>query len=101
MRQFNYTEADLINNNYTDGFYQLMKYEGDRARGYFRKANESLNFEDKPSLFAARAMQHIYYKLLNRLEEKKYDIFNNDINVPKFEKVAIAFGVWAKYSLVY
>ena len=67
-----------------------MKYEGDRARGYFQKANESLNFEDKPSMFAARAMQHIYFKLLNRLEVNKYDIFNNDINVLKFEKVAIA-----------
>ncbi len=101
MRKFNYTEQDLINNKYNDEFYQLMKHEGERARGYFRKANESLNFEDKPSLFAARAMQHIYYKLLNRLEVNKYDIFTQDINVPKFEKVAIAFGVWAKYSLVY
>jgi phytoene synthase len=101
MSKFNYSELDLINNNYNEEFYLLMKHQGDRARGYFQKANESLNFEDKPSMFAARAMQHIYYKLLNRLEEKRFDIFNNDINVPKFEKVAVAFGVWAKYSLVY
>lgn len=101
IQKFNYSEIDIINNNYNDEFYNLMKHEGDRARGYFQKANESLNFEDKPSLFAARAMQHIYFKLLRRLEENKYDVFNNDINVPKFEKVAIAFGVWAKYGLVY
>lgn len=101
LHRFNYSEKDLIDSNYSIEFYELMKHQGDRARGYFQKANESLNFEDKPSMFAARAMQHIYFKLLNRLEEKKYDIFNNDINVPKFQKVAIAFGVWAKYSLVY
>ena len=101
ISKFNYSEMDIINNNYNEDFYHLMKHEGDRARKYFQKANESLNFEDKPSMFAARAMQHIYFKLLRRIEEKKYDIFNNDINVPKFEKYAIAFGVWAKYSLVY
>jgi phytoene synthase len=62
IHKFNYSEFDLISNNYNEEFYRLMKYEGDRARAYFQKANESLNFEDKPSMFAARAMQHIYFK---------------------------------------
>jgi phytoene synthase len=78
-----------------------MKYEADRAREYFNKANRSLDFEDKPAMFAARAMQHIYYKLLQKIEAKNYNIYNNNIRVSKLEKAGIALGVWAKYSLVY
>jgi len=101
LQKFGYSEEQLLNNEYNSNFVDLMKYEGERAKDYFEKANDALSFEDKPSLFAARAMQHIYFKLLKRLEANAYNVFNEDINVPKVEKVAIAFGVWAKYSLVY
>ena len=52
-------------------------------------------------MFAARAMQHIYNHLLNKIEAANYDVYSKDIEVSKFEKVAISVGVWAKYSLVY
>lgn len=101
LLKHNYSESELINNIYNENFINLMKYEAGRAREYFDKANRSLNLEDKPSMFAARAMQHIYYKLLQKIEAKNYNIYDNDIRVTKIEKAGIALGVWAKYSLVY
>lgn len=101
MKKFDYGEEDLFAGKYNKNFINLMTYEAERARGYFDKANQALHIEDKPSMFAARAMQHIYYKLLKRLEVKRFDVFNNNIKVSKFEKAGIALGVWAKYSLVY
>lgn len=99
--KFSYTENDLLRNTYNDPFVRLMNFEGGRARDYFRKANSSLDFDDKPSMFAARAMQHIYFKLLKRLEEENFDVFSQRIRVNTVEKAAISLGVWAKYSLVY
>ena len=78
-----------------------MKHESARARDYFTKANMALDFDDKPSMFPARAMQHIYFKLLQKIEDENYDVLNKKIKVNKFEKAGIAVGVWAKYSLVY
>jgi phytoene synthase len=78
-----------------------MNYEGDRAQKYFEDADKSLKFEDKSTMFAARAMQHIYHKLLLRLKDNNYDVYSNDINVTKFEKLFIALGVWSKYRLIY
>lgn len=101
LRLFGYSEDELIHNIYNDRFVSLMKYESDRAKEYFDKANRHLNLEDKPSMFAARAMQHIYYKLLQKIEEKNFNVFDNKIKVSSVEKVGIALGVWAKYSLVY
>jgi phytoene synthase len=101
LAKFNYSAQDLINNTYNENFVSLMRHEAAIAKSYFEKATRSLNIDDKPSMFAARAMQHIYYKLLKKLEANNFDVFNKNVSVSKFEKTSIAFGVWAKYSLVY
>ena len=56
-----------------------MRFESKRAREYFELANKHLDFEDKPSMFAARAMQHIYFNLLKKIEAKSYNIFDENI----------------------
>jgi len=101
LTRFNYSEKELMNNVYNDNFVHLMKYESERARNYFDKANHNLTREDKYTMFAARAMQHIYLKLLQKIEARNYNVFEEKIRVSSFEKVGISLGVWAKYSLVY
>jgi phytoene synthase len=99
--KFNYTETQLYNRISNENFKQLMKYEVERAKNYFDKATHSLDLDDKKTMFAARAMQHIYYRMLERIVQSDYDVLNNEIKVKKIEKVGIALGVWAKYQLVY
>jgi len=99
--RFRYSEEEIIKNKYNSNFASLMKFEADRAKSYFDKATECLNLDDKASMFAARAMQHIYYKILNKIIDADYDIYSRNIKVAKIEKVGIALGVWAKYNLVY
>lgn len=101
LERFNYTENDLIQKKYNDNFVSLMSFESQRAKYFFDKADQSLDFEDKPSLFPARAMQHIYFKLLRKIQAADYDVLNHQIRVNTLEKAAISLGVWAKYSLVY
>jgi phytoene synthase len=101
LLKFEYSEKELFNSVYNENFISLMKYEADRAKKYFDLANHHLTLEDKPSMFAARAMQHIYYKLLQKIEDKNFNVFQKKIKVSGFEKIGISLGVWAKYSLVY
>ncbi len=101
FEKFNYSEIELLNNVYNENFVSLMNYQAQRAREYFYRADKSLRFEDKPAMFAARAMQHIYFRLLRQLERAKFNVYEDDINISKFSKISIALGVWLKYSLVY
>lgn len=101
LLRFNYSETKLYNKISDENFKQLMKYEVERAKNYFDKATQSLDLDDKKTMFAARAMQHIYYRMLERIVQSDYDVLNNEIKVKKIEKVGIALGVWAKYQLVY
>lgn len=101
LRRFNYTEQELLENVYNTNFVSLMRFETKRANQYFQKATQQLHFDDKASMFAARAMQHIYQLLLERIALNNYDIFSKPVKVSKFEKIGIALGVWLKYNLVY
>lgn len=101
MERFNYSEDDLMKNVYNENFILLMRHQAEKAKHYFDLADSSLRFEDKPTMFAARAMQHIYYRLLLKLEAENFNVFEKKIKVSKFDKTALAIGVWAKYKLVY
>ncbi len=101
LAKYSYSDNDILRHVYNPNFTELMKYQAQRAEIYFKKATEYLDMDDKYSMFAARAMQHIYHKLLERIIDSGYDVYNKNIKVPKIEKVGIALGVWAKYSLVY
>lgn len=101
LEKFNYHESDIFNNTYNENFQKMMKYQVERAREYFNTATACLNREDKKAMFAARAMQHIYYRMLNKIVDADYDVYSNKIKISTAKKVGISLGVWAKYRLVY
>lgn len=101
LKRFFYNEEDIFKQNYDERFIRLMKYEVERAEKFFEYATENLNLDDKKAMFAARAMQHIYNRLLEKITEADYNIYKKHISVNSIEKVGISLGVWAKYRLVY
>jgi len=101
LDKFNYKESDIFNSIYNENFQSMMKYQVERATDYFNAATDCLNPEDKKAMFAARAMQHIYYRMLKKIVSADYDVYNNKIKISTAKKVGISLGVWAKYRLVY
>lgn len=101
LRRFNYSEKELFDSVYNHNFVSLMRYEVEKAEYFFNKATHLLHFDDKPSMFAARAMQHIYHRILDRIIQSNYDVYNAKIKLSKLEKVGISLGVYVKYNLVY
>lgn len=90
LKQFGYTEEELLNCTYNERFIKLMKFECDRAREYFRRAKACLAEEDKPLFTAARTMGNIYYLLLLRIERARYDVFSKRIRLSSPLKILIA-----------
>ena len=101
LEKFSYSEEDIFKQKYDERFVNLMKYEVDRAERFFENATVNLDLDDKKAMFAARAMQHIYKRLLEKIIDAEYNIYQKNIKVSSFEKVGISLGVWAKYRLVY
>jgi len=60
-----------------------MRFQCERTRNYFRAAMEALPAEDRRSLLAAEIMRAIYYRLLLKIEQQGYNVFEGDIAIPE------------------
>lgn len=94
LERFGYRESDLYGSVYNTNFYQLMKFEADRARRYFAEAIRHLSEEDKPLFVAALIMQEIYSRLLTDIERAEYNVFANRVRISTVKKILITAHVW-------
>jgi phytoene synthase len=71
-----------------------LAHHGARAREFFSRAVRALPPDERPNLVAAEAMREIYAEQLRRIEARGYDVFGDDVRVPRATRVAIAFRTW-------
>lgn len=95
LRRFNYSEAELMNGVINESFLALMRFECERARGYYQRAQACLPAEDRATLTAAQTMGRIYYRLLEQIEGFNYDVFNHRARLHRPERFLIALSEWA------
>lgn len=101
LRRFGYSEDDLLNCRHTPEFVNLMRFQVERARTYFRAAQESLTDDDKGFFFPARIMWSIYAHLLNRIERSGYRVFERRIAISRFLRLLIAVRYWLSHHIRY
>jgi phytoene synthase len=94
MRRFGVSEKDILAGRYNLNFINLMKFETARARKYFREARKKLGKHERFTLFAARVMDAIYFRLLRKIELAEFNVFGKRITVSTPHKIFIAFRFW-------
>jgi phytoene synthase len=86
--------ADLAEGRAHDSLVKLMRFECNRARGFFNLAGQMLSPEDRPSMTAAETMAAIYWHLLKRIERRAYKVFGDRISLSLPLKFWIALSVY-------
>ncbi len=71
LEKFKYSKEDISKNLYNDNFVNLMKYEINRAKSYYEKANKYLDSVDYNTMLPARIIDKTYYKILKKIEQKE------------------------------
>jgi phytoene synthase len=99
--RFGYNENDLLDYKYSTSFIELMKFESNRAKEYYKKADALLSKDDKGLMFPARIMEHIYFSILKKIESMNYYVFGKVAKVSRIGKLFITFGVYLKYRVLY
>ena len=95
MSQFGVSECNL-SAGLSGSVADLLAFECNRARAYYRASQDALRDEDARSLVAAEIMSGIYLAILNRIEKQNYDIFSEVVRVPRPRRAVIAMQVWAQ-----
>lgn len=88
--RFGYTESDLRNHLRNGHFVELMRFQVDRARGYFSAAERLFDYLEPAGKPVLSAMIRIYGGLLAQIEHHNYDVFARQIRLPGWRKAMIS-----------
>ena len=94
MQRFDVTAEDLESGRRTAEFLRLMQFEADRARGYYEQSKPLVEMVGKRSRPALRALIGIYARLLERIEERDFDVFSKRVSLGTAEKCWIVMRAW-------
>ena len=89
LLRFNVPEADLAADAPSPAFTELMRFEGARARAYYNESRPLLGLVHKKSRSSLWALIEIYSRLLERIEEAKYDVLSQRVQLSTVEKTGI------------
>jgi phytoene synthase len=74
---------------YDERFVELMKFEAGRARAYYEESAPLLGMVHKRSRASLWALIEIYRRLLGRIERSNFQVLQQRISLPAWEKVGI------------
>ena len=99
LERFNVRPEEIIELRYSSRFGGLASSVAERARNYYRQARETLPNEDRRSMGAAELMGSVYWRLLQKLEARRFDVFETaPARVSKFQKLFLIFRTWYRLT---
>jgi phytoene synthase len=98
LRRFGCIDHDL-SHGMSPQVHDLLEFECQRARGFYREARRALPPGDGANLVAAQIMGAIYLEILERIQRRDYDVFSEVVRVPRPRRAVIAAVVWTRTIL--
>ncbi|MCP9495697.1 MAG: phytoene/squalene synthase family protein [Pyrinomonadaceae bacterium MAG19_C2-C3] len=94
MRDFGYTEAALMHGEINDAFRRLMKFEIERARTFYRQAEQGIPLLDRDARFTVLLAARLYSRILERIEAADYDVFAHRAHTTFAGKLRSVPRIW-------
>lgn len=92
LEQFGVTEEDIKERRETDAMRQLILFQAERARSYFRKAEPLLRELDFDSRFPTLLMGSVYARVLEKIVAEPFVPLRRRISLPTREKITLVLG---------
>jgi phytoene synthase len=100
LKKFGVTEDEILNSRYSDRYFALAVSVAARAKNFYRLARETLPAEDRRAMVAAELMGSVYWRLLQKIERGKFDVFGpRPLKLSKPGKLALIFQSWLRCAL--
>ncbi|MEI8021532.1 MAG: phytoene/squalene synthase family protein [Schlesneria sp.] len=87
LKRFGYSPDDLRNHVMNDQFLSLMRFQTERAKAYYGKAEQLFAYLEPPGKPILRAMIDIYGGLLREIERRNFDVYSKRVSLPKWKKL--------------
>ncbi|HEY5297145.1 MAG TPA: presqualene diphosphate synthase HpnD [Verrucomicrobiae bacterium] len=99
LKKFNVAEKEIFDSIYSENFQALAQSVAARAKNFYALAKITLPPEDRKSMVAAELMGSVYWRLLQKLERKNFNLFTaQPIKLSKPRKLALIFQSWLSFT---
>jgi len=99
LRRFNVTPEEILRLEYSQRFFELATSVAQRARNFYRLARETLPQGDRRSMVAAELMGTVYWRLLRKLERRRFDVFGpKKTRLNKGQKLLLILRTWYRFA---
>lgn len=99
MARFGYSEAELRDGIVNEAFVELMRFQAQRAKCYFRSGFQLLPYLSFRSRACPAVLGQLYRKVLQHIESADYDVLHRPISLSKPEKLRVTAQTWFASSL--
>jgi phytoene synthase len=98
LNKFGVSEAEILGSRYSSRYFALAESVAARAKHFYRLALETLPAEDRPAMVAAELMGSVYWRLLQKLERGKFDVFGpRPLKLSKPQKITLILASWLRF----
>ena len=99
LKKFNVTEAEILRHEYSERFHQLAASVAARAKHFYRLAQQTLPAEDRRSMIAAELMGSVYWRLLQKLERREFNVLGPKLTrLNKAQKILLILRTWLRLA---
>jgi phytoene synthase len=99
LARFGVDAQSLTNGTASASLRPVLEFEAERAREFYRAADELLPLVDEESQPALWALVEIYRRLLKRIAARNYDVFSERVRLSTAEKlVVLSKGFWKRLT---
>ena len=100
MARFGYSDDLLGDGVRNEAFVELLRFQGERARGYFQSGFQLLPYLSRSSRACPAVLGAIYSKVLDRIESSGYDVLGERrVALSTGEKTRITARAWLASAL--
>ena len=92
LNRFGVSEDDLKNRSATSAFVELMRFQVERVRGFYRRAEPLLDLIDPDCRRCTSLMGAVYCRILEKIEEEGYPILERRIGLSLMNKLGLVSG---------
>jgi phytoene synthase len=95
LARFHVAPEEILRLEYSPRFCALATDLAGRARGFYQRARETLPAPDRRAMAAAELMGSVYWRLLRKLEARKFDVFGSPpTRLAKGHKLFLVAQTW-------
>jgi phytoene synthase len=95
LKKINIAPDEILRHEYSERFSKLAAGVADRSKIFYWRARQTLPSEDRRSMVAAELMGSVYWRLLQKLEQQQFNVFDGQTTrLGTSQKLLLILRAW-------